>query len=110
MKAALKILAGVIGLYALAALLAYGVAKADCHNVSTLGVSKEGQLFSTFLTFPEEYGYRFCFVYFEESRTVCVSMTDKPFKLKSGVQVGTMLAEHAVTTEQLEVCAREETT
>ena len=77
MKTAIKMAAGVIALYALAALLAYGVAKADCVGVSTLGVKKNGTMFSTFLNFPESYGYRFCFMYWEDAQTVCLSMTDQ---------------------------------
>lgn len=107
MKTAIKMAAGVIALYALAALLAYGVAKADCVGVSTLGVKKNGTMFSTFLNFPENYGYRFCFMYWEDAQTVCLSMTDQP-EMHNGKRIGTVINQHAVDTDQLAVCIVEE--
>lgn len=106
MKTILKGVVYVILLYALAGLLAYGVAKADCVGVSTLGVKKNGTMFSTFLNFPHSYGYRFCFMYWEDASTVCLSMTEEP-ELHNGKRIGTKIAQHEVGTDQLAVCIGE---
>lgn len=107
MKTVLKGIVYVILLYALAAFLAYKVAHADCVGVSTLGVKKNGTMFSTFLNFPESYGYRFCFMYWEDASTVCLSMTDQP-ELHNGKRIGTVIAQHEVDTDQLSICIGEE--